>query len=124
LARNRTTLVSNFPAVKKAAYEVVAKARDAALLDGENTANDRLERVDVTHGYDLPVDVHKENIGHQSGKIIYDHWWGRFFEYGTVYIHAAPFMRPAHRKMRKTFLDVMDDDFEGFVKRRVSVRRS
>jgi hypothetical protein len=124
VARNRTTLVSNFPAVKKAAYEVVQKARDAALLDGENTANDRLERNDVARGYDLPVDVKKENIGHQSGKIVYDHFYGRMFEYGTVFIQAMPFMRPGHRKMRKTFLDVMDDDFEGFVKRRAGVRRS
>jgi HK97 gp10 family phage protein len=123
MARNRTTIASNFSAVKKAAYEVVQKARDSALLDGENTANDRLEKMDVGRGYDLPVDVKKENIGHQSGKIVYDHFYGRWFEYGTTFIPAMPFMRPGHRKMRKTFLDVMGDDFEGFVKRRASVRR-
>jgi len=123
LPRNRTHLVSNFPAVKKASYELVQKARDAALLVGENTANDRLEKADVTFGYDLPVDVSKENIGHQSGKIIYDHFYGRWFEYGTVHIHPQPFMRPAHRKMRKTFLGIMGAEFQGFVKRRAGVRR-
>ena len=119
MARNRTVLRSDFPAVKKAAFEVVQKARDQALLDMENTANDRLEKTDVQRGYDLPVDVQKENIGHQSGRIFYEHFYGKFFEYGTTYIPAASFMRPAHRKGRKTFLAIMGDDFEGFVRRRV-----
>jgi HK97 gp10 family phage protein len=119
---SKTVLISRFPAAKKAAHELVVVARDAALLEGENTANDKLEATDVGRGYDLPVDVSKETIGWQSGKIVYDHFWGKFFEYGTVYIAAAPFMRPAHRKMRKTFITIMGTKFEGWLRARAGVR--
>jgi len=122
-AKPTMRLESRFPAVKKAAYDTVKKSRDLALNAGEGEAEKRLERVDDTRGYELPIDVEQENIGHQSGRIYYEPWYGRFFEYGTVYIPAAPFMRPAHRKMRKVFKDTMADDFEPFVRRRAQVRR-
>lgn len=123
MARNRVVLRSNFPAVKKAAHELVKHSRDLALNVGEGEAEKRLERNDDTRGYDLPIDVQQEEIGHQSGRIFYEPWYGRFFEYGTVYIQAAPFMRPAHRKMRKKFIEEMGDNFEGWVRRRAGVRR-
>jgi HK97 gp10 family phage protein len=116
---SKVRLESRFPAVKKAAYEVVQKARDEALDEGEQTANQRIERGNASRGYNLPADVEQENIGHQSGRIFYEHFYGKWFEYGTVFIPAMTFMRPAHRKMRKKFQDVMGDDFEKFVRRRV-----
>lgn len=122
MARARTKLESKFPAVKAAAHDVVRHARDLALNVGEAEAEKRLERVDDTRGYELPINVEQENIGMQSGRIFYEPWYGRFFEYGTVRIPAAPFMRPAHRKMRKTFVSVMGGEFEGWVKRRARVR--
>jgi HK97 gp10 family phage protein len=122
-AKNRVVLRSNFPAVKRAKTEFVRHAVDAALIVGENTANQRIERNDARKDYNLPADVDKERIGFQSGKISYDHWWGRFFEYGTVYIPAVPFMRPAHRAMRQTFIGLMGSEFDGWVKRRAGVRR-
>lgn len=119
----KITLESRFPAAKAAAHEAVRHARDRALNAGEGEAEKRLERIDDTRGYELPIDVQQENIGFQSGRIYYEPWWGRFFEYGTVHIEAAPFMRPAHRKMRRVFKDEMADNFEGFVRRRARVRR-
>jgi HK97 gp10 family phage protein len=122
-SKNKVVLRSNFPAVKKAKTEFVRYAVDAALVVGENTANQRIERNDARKDYNLPADVDKSRIGFQSGKIEYGHWWGRFFEYGTVYIPAVPFMRPAHRLMRKTFIGLMGKEFDGWVKRRAGVRR-
>jgi HK97 gp10 family phage protein len=123
MARPRVKLESRFPAAKAAAHDAVRHARDLALNAGEGEAEKRLERIDDDRGYELPIDVKQENIGFQSGKIYYEPWYGRFFEYGTVRIPAAPFMRPAHRKMRKTFIEEMDDNFEGWVRRKARVRR-
>jgi hypothetical protein len=123
MAKTKVRLESNFPAAKRAAFDAVRHARDKALVDGEATANQKIERADARLDYNLPADVNKENIGFQSGKISYDHFYGRWFEYGTVFIKASPFMRPAHRKMRKTFLSFMGDDFEGWIKRRAEVRK-
>lgn len=114
-------LVSRFPAAKEGAYDAVKNARRLALNAGEGEAEKRLERLDDTRGYELPIDVDQENIGHQSGRIFYDNWYGKFFEYGTTYIPASPFMRPASRKMRKVFLAEMGDKLEGFIGRRARV---
>lgn len=121
MARNRVKLVSNFPAVKEAGHDAVRKARDDALNVGEGEAEKRLERIDDTKGYDLPIDIQQETTGFQSGRIFYEPWYGRFFEYGTVHIAASPFMRPAHRKMRKEFLEKVGDHVEKFT-RRASIR--
>jgi HK97 gp10 family phage protein len=123
VAKSRMRVESRFPAVKDAAHDLVRHARDLALNAGEGEAEKRLERIDDTRGYELPIDIHQDKIGFQSGRIFYEPFYGRWFEYGTVYIPAAPFMRPAHRKMRKTFVGEMGDNFEGWVKRRAGVRR-
>jgi hypothetical protein len=123
MARPRMKLESRFPAVKVAAHDAVRRSRDLALNAGEGEAEKRLERIDDDRGYELPIDVKQENIGFQSGRIYYEPFYGKWFEYGTVRIPAAPFMRPAHRKMRKVFKDTMADDFEGFVRRKARVRR-
>jgi len=120
--KNKIVLESRFPAVKEAAHDLVRSARSAALNAGEHEAEKRLERIDDTRGYELPIDIGQENIGHQSGRIFYDPWYGRFFEYGTVRIPAAPFMRPANRKMRAVFLGMMGDELEGFIRRRAKIR--
>lgn len=121
MAKKRLSLESNFPAAKRAGWEAVQAARKAALDAGEHTAETRLERIDDSRGYELPIDVQQENIGHQSGRIFYPQWYGRFFEYGTTYIHAQPFIRPAHRQMRKVFLAEMDG-LDRFISRRAKVR--
>ena len=124
MARNRVKIESRFPAVKKASWEAVVHARNAALNEGEHEAERRLERIDDTHGWNLPIDIQQENIGFQSGRIYYTPWWGRFFEYGTVNIPASPFMRPASRKMRKRFIEELGaGNFEGWIRRKASVRR-
>lgn len=118
-AKPKMKLESRFPAVKAGAHDAVRAARTLALNAGEGEAEKRLERIDDTRGYELPIDIGQENLGFQSGRIFYTPWYGKFFEYGTVRIPAAPFMRPAHRKMRKTFLVAMDGTVEKFIKRRV-----
>lgn len=118
----RVKLESRFPAVKAAAHDAVREARDLALNTGESEAEKRLERIDDSRGYELPIDIQQEKTGFQSGRIYYEPWYGRFFEYGTVRIPAGPFMRPAHRKMRKVFVEKMGEDFEGWVRRKARVR--
>ena len=119
MAKNTVRLESRFPAAKKGAHDAVRHARDLALNVGEAEAEKRLEHVDNTRGYELPIDIQQETTGFQSGRIFYEPWYGRYFEYGTVFIEAAPFMRPAHRKMRRTFLKEMDGQVEKFIRKRV-----
>lgn len=109
-------VTSRFPQAKKGAHDAINHAIDAALNVGEAEAEKRLERIDDTKGYDLPIDIEQQQ-SKNSGQIEYAPWYGRFFEYGTVYITASPFMRPAHRRMRKEFKDKMADDFEPWVRR-------
>lgn len=119
-------MVSRFPAVKAAAYQAVGNARDEALKAGQEETQKRIGKAREQRGYDLdPYVVQKENIGHQSGRIFVppEKWYYRFFEYGTVYIAATPFMRPAHRVMRKTFRGEMGDNFEKFLSSRAGIRR-
>jgi hypothetical protein len=123
LAKPRTKLVSKFPEVKDSMRDAIRTASTLALNVGEGEAEKRLERIDDTRGYELPIDVGQDRDSDGlGGKIYYAPWYGRFFEYGTVRIPAASFMRPANRKMRKAFLATMPDTFEGFVKRRARVR--
>lgn len=121
--KSTVVLRSNFPAVKKAAHEVVQRARDSALDEGETEAEKRLDRANDSRGWNLPSDIEQEKTGFQSGLIRYPHFFGRFFEYGTVRIAPYSFMRPAHRKMRKRFIDEMGDNFEGWVRRRAGISR-
>lgn len=121
-AKPKMRIESRFPAVREAAHDATRAAIELALNVGEGEAEKRLERIDNSRGYELPIDVQQERLGFQSGKIVYEPWYGRFFEYGTTKIPAASFMRPAHRKMRKTFLGLMGTEVEGFIKRRARVR--
>lgn len=123
MAKNRVVLRSNFPAVKSAAHGAVRHARDLALEAGQETANKKIELMDRRRDYNISTDVSKEDIGFQSGKIVWDHWWARFFEYGTTYIPASPVMRPAHRQMRKVFVGLMGTEFDGWIKRKAGMRR-
>jgi len=128
----RVVIESRFPAVKAAAYETVALARQAWIDQGTDTANERLQSQAATRGYALSAVIEGEPIGHQSARIFVaahsskwgtDPWFMRFFEYGTAYIPAMPFIRPAARKANKTFVQVMGDDLDGRIRRRASVRR-
>lgn len=101
---------------KEAANWADDKTEDAvkhAVDAGEREANIRLERANSQRGYNLPADVDGSSFG-KSGKIEYPEFYGRFFEYGTVYIDAMPFMRPGHRKMRAVFKSEMGDLFKGW----------
>ena len=78
-------LESRFPAVKKAAHDLVRHARDEALIEGVEETNRRIGKGASQRGYDLdPFLVEKENIGFQSGRIYVpeDKWYYRYFEFG------------------------------------------
>jgi HK97 gp10 family phage protein len=123
MAKPKYRLESKIPQVKDSMHDAVRVAVELALNTGEGEAEKRLERIDDTRGYELPIDIgqDKSDAG-MTGKIFYEPWYGKFFEYGTVRIQAGPFMRPANRKMRKQFLETMGPTFDGFVKRRARVR--
>lgn len=123
MARHRTRLESRFPQAKKAGHQAVAKYVSEAVTDGAEEAQARLGRVRDTKGYDLdPFAVRRKLFdGGEDGGMVFvpsEKWFYRFFEYGTVFIGASAFMRPAHRKMRAKFLLLMGKDFDGFIKRR------
>ena len=132
MAKNRVVLRSEFPAVKKAAWEVVNEAREVWLQVGANTAEETASSKAASAGYSLQVGIDKEKVGHQSARISAvthsskwgdDPWFLRFFEYGTVHIQAMPFMRPAERKAKKAFLGVMGSQLEGTIRRRTGGAR-
>jgi HK97 gp10 family phage protein len=123
MAKPKYRLESKIPQVKDSMHDAVRVAVDLALNTGEGEAEKRLERIDDTRGYELPIDIGQDkSAAGMTGRIFYEPWYGRFFEYGTARIQAGPFMRPANRKMRKQFLETMGPTFEGFVKRRARVR--
>jgi hypothetical protein len=123
MAKPKYRLESKIPQVKDSMHDALRVAVELALNTGEGEAEKRLERIDDTRGYELPIDVGQDKTdGGKGGRIFYAPWYGAFFEYGTPTIPAASFMRPANRKMRKAFLATMPDTFEGFVKRRARVR--
>ena len=122
---SKTKLTSRFPEAKKGGHDAMDAAIREALVVGQEEAQGRLGR----SGYDVdPFNVRRKEFkgrGGLEGGMIFvhsDHWHYRFFERGTVFIRATPFMRPAHRLMRKAFETEMGDDFEGYVRRRTRLR--
>jgi len=118
--------------VKKAAYEAVDEARELWLETGQEVGEKKAEQQAATRGYALQVGIDKERIGHQSARIsaaTHSSKWGtdpfflRYFEYGTVFIPAMPFMRPAARAANKVFVSHLGTHLEGKIRRRASVRR-
>jgi HK97 gp10 family phage protein len=121
------TIRSEFPAAKKAVWETVQEAREVWLEVGAQEAESKANSQAATRGYALQVGVDKERLGFQSARISAvthtqkwgdDPWLLRFFEYGTVFIPAMPFMRPAARKANKAFLVKMGKDMEGKIRRK------
>jgi HK97 gp10 family phage protein len=119
--KNKTKLISNFPEVKRAAREVTEFAVRQAVSEGQDKAKERIDSLGGKRGYNLDSSKVNKQVLMENGKIWLDEFYWRWFEYGTVHIAAMPFLRPAHRAMRKTFMDTMKDDFEGWVKRRARV---
>jgi len=120
--KSRVVLTSNFAKVKRVADEFVEDAVGKALDEGEAEAEKRLERANNAFGWNLPMEIEQDRFG-MDGRISYPEFYGIFFEYGSVHLPAAPFMRPAHRRMRKRFVDEMQDDFEGWIRRKAGIRR-
>lgn len=127
MARKRTTIRSNFKAVKGAAKEAIDDATREALVTGQEEHQRRIENTNSQRGYDLdPFVARRKEFGGGEGGMIFvhsDNWYYKFFEYGTTYIPASPAMRPAARKMGKAFRDGMGDKLEPTIRRKAQVRR-
>lgn len=108
IIRNDFKKVSIF--ATKAAHDAVQDALD----EGEKTANIGIERGNTARDYNLPADVDKEGTSYHGGKIVYDHPYGPYFEYGFYNVPAMPFMRSAGRKMKTVFKKEMGDLFKGY----------
>jgi hypothetical protein len=129
MAQSKIRIENRFPAAIEAGYETVQFARTLALREGKDTANNKIAAGAARRNYEElgeSMRVESEEIGFQSGKIYVetqsDKWgtdpfWARYFEYGTTFIPAMPFMRPGARAMKKTFVGAMGTYFEGFVSR-------
>jgi hypothetical protein len=130
---SKLTIRHEFPAVKKAAHELVQQAREVWLETSAEEAERKAQSQAATRGYALQVGIDKERLGFQSARISAvthserhgdDPFFLRFFEYGTVFIQAMPFIRPGARKGNKAFLAIMGTQLEGKIRRRVGrVRR-
>lgn len=114
MAQNRVVLRSRFKEAIDWADDKTKDAVDKALDAGEREANIRIEKTNARRGYNLPADVTKHETGTKGGYIEHPRWEMRFFEFGTVFIDAAPFMRPGHRKLRSVFKDETGDLFKGW----------
>jgi len=132
MAKSKVTIRSNFPAVKRAGWESVQEARELWIREGKTTAESKAMNDAATRGYALQVGVEGERIGFQSARIFPvthsrlwgdDPWFLRFFEFGTVFIKAMPFMRPAARKANKLFVAHLGRNLEGKISRRAGIRR-
>jgi hypothetical protein len=129
-SKNRIVIRSEFPAVKRAAWETVQKARETWLEVGAKEAQEKVDSQAATRGYNLSIGIGKERLGFQSARIFTtahsvrwgdDPFWERFFEYGTLTIPAMPFVRPAARKANKAFLLEMGTKLEGNIRRKAYV---
>ena len=121
---------SEFPAVKRAGHEAVQEARELWLETGAEEGEKKAASQAGTRGYALQVGIDKERVGFQSARITAvthsekwgdDPWFLRFFEYGTVFIPAMPFIRPAARKANKAFVAHLGANLEGKIRRRAYV---
>jgi hypothetical protein len=89
-------------------------AVDHALDEGQKKADTGIEKINASQGYQLPASTEKEGTGYHSGLIKYPEFYGQFFEFGFYSVPPMPFMRPAHRVMRKVFKTDMGNLFRGF----------
>lgn len=120
---SKMKLTSNFRAAKDAGHDALQELIEKGTEAMHETAEARLEKGASRRGYDLPRDVEKD-VGRLDGKISYAHWYGHFFEYGTTFIAALPFIRPGHRAGRKVVKDkgTASAIFEKWMRRKVHVR--
>lgn len=125
------TVRYEFKPVKPALFEAVQEAREVWLEVGASTAEQKANDQSAARGYALQVGIDKERLGVGGARISAvthtskwgdDPWFLRFFEYGTAYIPAMPFIRPGARKANKAFIAKMGHNLEGKIRKR-SFRR-
>ena len=125
MARKRTTVVSNFRAAKDAGHDAIKDAIKKAVDEGAERTRNRINQQANRRGYLLDSSTVFEEADAKDGRIMVgaaDEFWWKFFEYGTTYIPAMPFLRPGHTRAKKVLRQVLEDDFEKFISRRARVR--
>jgi hypothetical protein len=99
--KNEWHMRSNFATARKMGDAAMADLIHVATDKMHEVAQTRLESQASRRGYNLDAgDIDKQELP-MDGRISYPHFYGRFFEYGTVHIPALPFIRPGHRAGRK-----------------------
>jgi hypothetical protein len=111
---SRVVFRSRFREASAHARRETHEAVEHALEEGRKRADIGIERINSSRGYQLPASTEKEGTGYHSGLIKYPEFYGVFFEMGFYNVPPMPFMRPAHRVMRKVFKQDMGHLFRGF----------
>ena len=121
--KSKMHIESNFLKAAAAGREATAFAVEQAVKEGKRKAAERIDSAAGRRGYNLSGSAVKSEWHGLDGGIGVEEFWWRFFEYGTLHMAAMPFLRPGHRAMRKSFIEWMGVDFEGWISRRAKVRR-
>jgi hypothetical protein len=121
-SKNRVVLRSNFRAVKGAGHDALAELIEKATDEMERTATTKISQASERRGYNISTEHLEAGHSDDDGWIRFTQFWGRFFEYGTVYIAAMPFMRPAHRAGRKVIKTDASHVFQKWFNRKARIR--
>lgn len=126
MAKKPMEIRYEFKPLEDIAKDTIDEARELWMEVGQETAESRANQQASSRGYALQVGVGKERLGFQSARIWAtthsekwgdDPWFLRFFEYGTTYIPAMPFMRPGAKKANKAWLAFFGPAFEGKIRK-------
>jgi HK97 gp10 family phage protein len=118
---NKVKLQSNFLAARSAGRSAISELIEQGTEAIQETAQQRLEKAAGRRGYDLSADDITKEVSGMDGRIEYEPWYGRYFEFGTVTIQAMPFMRPGHRAGRKVVKNA-EPVFEKWFRKKARLR--
>jgi hypothetical protein len=124
---------SRFPQVKKAAQDTMQRAQKVWSQVGVEEAERLAASQAANRGYDN-LDISVEVVQGRGNTLALtptadslkwgdDPWWIRFFEYGTVFIPAMPFLRPAASRANKAYGLTVLNDLEKNIRKKASVKR-
>jgi hypothetical protein len=132
MAKTVVRVKANFKKAAKAGDEIVAKAVAEAIKEGEKTAKNRIELNSAGRGYNLDSSLVQSEVStavgsfsgfmNTSGRIWVEDFWWRFFEYGTLYIPAMPFLRPAAGRAGHVFTRIVTDNLPKEIEAKAGVK--
>ena len=125
MARNRTTIRSNFKLVPGAVEEGIKDAAEDWRRTVEETARANLTKKESRRGYALNTlydEIRSEMLGDTDARVVAPTFYARWFEYGTRFIEPMPFLRPAKTKGDRVFKEKVGGSVTRAVYRRARVR--